>query len=527
MLINALWFSSLTLALAAVVISILCKQWLYEYQRYENFTLNETFLIHGLRYRGLQAWRVPTIIAFLPLLLQAALMLFLVGLLILLGPLQTVVASINTAIVGLTFLFLVITTILPAIQYIFPKFDTQCAYKSSQSWSFLLVSTFWLFEFSMFTNWAIFDRWEVTRVCNGTGHTLSRVYELLSSGIDAFQSIYSFLADTSIRPVINADLTLLPDFISGLDASRKDSIVKAVPQIMDPKEGSHFQRLEQLKGYVNQNYNGRLKPTVEVIDPHFRSSFDEHTPTSHVHFLRTQMALSQFLRGDVHVSDPAVFNRYAEHWARCINDTSDHMKEEAQWKTGDGRWSEIFWPTNLAHHVDMRWDPGSFRTSSKFSINTYCFFVHHLPEIASKLVKLYSYLLKTNQFSSRAMYCLSAMYPSFVKCHQQQSIAPPPFTLLKDIQDWISQTTRTKLARGVKNADEVLFCLVDQQNIFHLSRTSGLEEQTLIAFAQFFVEFYERRDISNELKRWNIQSNSALAILRGYLADQDLGHASS
>lgn len=49
-LINTLWFASLTLALSAVVVSILCKQWLYEYQRYDNFTTEEYFLIRGLRY---------------------------------------------------------------------------------------------------------------------------------------------------------------------------------------------------------------------------------------------------------------------------------------------------------------------------------------------------------------------------------------------------------------------------------------------------------------------------------------------
>ncbi|KAF9457585.1 hypothetical protein BDZ94DRAFT_1147558, partial [Collybia nuda] len=88
--INVLWFASLTLTLAVVVISFLCKQWIHEYQRYDNYTTKNVVLINGLRYRGLQAWRVPEIIATLPILLQAALMLFLIGLLVLLGPLQTV-----------------------------------------------------------------------------------------------------------------------------------------------------------------------------------------------------------------------------------------------------------------------------------------------------------------------------------------------------------------------------------------------------------------------------------------------------
>ncbi|KAF9463761.1 hypothetical protein BDZ94DRAFT_588629 [Collybia nuda] len=495
-LINTLWFSSLTIALAAVVISILCKQWLYEYQRYENFTEKEIFLIHGLRYRGLQAWKVPTIIAFLPIFLQTALMLFLVGLLILLGPLQTVVASVTTAIVGLTFLFLVITTVLPAMQYIFPMFNTQCAYKSSQSWSFLLISTFWLFDFLLFTNWATFDRWEVTRVCDGTGRTLSRVYELLSSGVDAFRKIYGFLAESSLKPTINADLILLSDFVTGLDPSRKAEIITAVP--LNIQETMNFRRLEQLKGYIKQGRTERLKPMSDAPDPTFQSGFYELKSVNHKYQLRSQMVLGQFLRRDDHISDSEVFNRYIEHWARCINDTSNDMQNKAPWKTGDKQWREIFWPTNLAHHVDIQWDP----------------------EIASRIIKLYSYLLKTNQFSLRAMYCLAAMYSSFMESHRQQAISPPPFTLLKDIQDWINRVADIDIVQGANNADLVTFCLVGKQkNIFSdPTHLSDLEKEFLESFARFFVDFYQRRDVSNELGgRLNPQPNPSLAILRGYL----------
>ncbi|KAF9458419.1 hypothetical protein BDZ94DRAFT_1270689 [Collybia nuda] len=103
--INTLWFASLAFALTAAVVSILCKQWLYEYQRYENVTTEDSFLIHGLCYRGLQTWRVPEIITSLPILLQIALVLFLSGILVLLWSFQSVVASITTVIVGLTFPF--------------------------------------------------------------------------------------------------------------------------------------------------------------------------------------------------------------------------------------------------------------------------------------------------------------------------------------------------------------------------------------------------------------------------------------
>lgn len=364
-LINTLWFASLTLALSAVVVSILCKQWLYEYQRYDNFTTEESFLIRGLRYRGLQAWRVPEIIASLPLLLQTALVLFLVGVLVLLGPLQTVVASVTTAIVGLIFIFLGVTTILPAIQYVYPRFHTQCAYKSSQSWSFIVISVFWLFDSNMFTTWGAFDHWEVTCISSGVGHTLSRIHNFLSNDIHAFLGIYSFLVDTSLKPTIHADLDLLPDFLDGLDESRRDPVIRAIPKRMQPKAHlTHFKRMEQLKCYVDQYHRHRGMKLGPKTDSHFRCSYDVYSPgfdtaLNRAYHLRVQMMLCAFLGSDVHCnnSNPAIFNRYAEHWARCTDHAIVDMK---QVDTGDS-WSisEFIWP----HHINLRdiWDTGSLQ----------------------------------------------------------------------------------------------------------------------------------------------------------------------
>lgn len=354
-LINTLWFASLALALAAVVVSILCKQWLYEYQRYDNFTTEESFLIHGLRYRGLQAWRVPEIIGSLPILLQTALVLFLIGLLVLLGPLQPVVGSIVAAIVGLIFLFLGVTTILPSIQYIYPKFRTQCAYKSSQSWSFFVISAFWMFDFRLFTNWATLDHWEVTCVSNGMGHTLSRVYELLSNNIDAFQSIYSFLANMSLNPTIWADLNLLSDFVDGLDVSRRDAILSVSGAIETDVNSNHgVRRIQELKGYAGE-YIDRLKPkyrtrTWSAKRRHLAGPLP--IEPSHHYQLQTQKTLYQFLKSDVHFANPAIYNRYAEHWARCIG-------EEPTSNTSIKLGSEIFYPIHRASQGHIQWDPGS------------------------------------------------------------------------------------------------------------------------------------------------------------------------
>lgn len=100
--INALWFASLALALAQLLSAFFVNNGCTSTSDMTTLRQKEVFLIRGLRYRGLPAWRVPEIIASFPILLQTALVLFLVGIPILLWPLQTVVTSIITARVGLT-----------------------------------------------------------------------------------------------------------------------------------------------------------------------------------------------------------------------------------------------------------------------------------------------------------------------------------------------------------------------------------------------------------------------------------------
>lgn len=480
---------------------------------------NETFLIQGLRYRGLRAWRVPEIIASLPLLLQIALALFLVGVLVLLWHLQTVVAWITTAIVGLTFLFLIVTTILPAIQYIYPKFDTQCAYKSSQSWSFFVLSAFWLFDFSMFTTWATFDRWEVTCISNGTGHTLSRVYELLANSVDSFHSIYSLLADTSLRPTIKADFTLVFDFVDGLDVSRREDIISHTDTATNKKHSKVFRRVAQLKGYIDQyrKTTGRLKPAFE-INSDFKSGFLKHeTGTSQAYHLQIQTVLSQFLKHDVHFSNPAIINRYVEHWARRIDTADDKTVERI---VRNSQWQDIYWPIDHARRAHIRWDPSALKLILTSSI--YCSSLYHFLDIASHLVEMYSHLLKTDEASDDAIRVLSVAYPGLVDSYQERHYNPSPFTLLRDIQEWISRMPESDLITKVNHAQHAVYRLVYKgDNFSERSHVSGpSEQQYMRAFAQFFVEFFEREDILTEHREsfWTAKyTDQTLMVLRRYL----------
>jgi hypothetical protein len=104
-----------------------------------------------MRTEALEKWYVPQIFATLPLLLEAALILFFVGIVDFLLSLSHAVAIPVAAAVGLTTSFLVSTTILPTIQC-FPVSLRQplsgspvpvpCPYKSPQSLAFRKLATF-------------------------------------------------------------------------------------------------------------------------------------------------------------------------------------------------------------------------------------------------------------------------------------------------------------------------------------------------------------------------------------------------
>ncbi|KAM5541579.1 hypothetical protein V8D89_004769 [Ganoderma adspersum] len=132
--INALWFSSLICSLAAASISILVKQWLNEYKSGMASVSLEVARIRQFRNDGLKKWRVQEVMMLLPILLQGALVLFLIGLILFLAPLDDTGAVTKAAIVLVSSLlfFLGLTTLLPT-------FAQDCAYRSPQAWGVFVV----------------------------------------------------------------------------------------------------------------------------------------------------------------------------------------------------------------------------------------------------------------------------------------------------------------------------------------------------------------------------------------------------
>ncbi|KAH9474541.1 hypothetical protein JR316_0013003 [Psilocybe cubensis] len=142
--VNVFWFISLVLSLTTVLVGTISLQWLREHRSYSNVSdPREKYAIFHMRKEGLEKWRVDRIFTVMPLLLQSALVLFLGGLIDFLHAFSqrwSVVIPV-AAVIGLSLLFLVTTTILPTLQtmalFIIPSTSlhppSQCPFKSPQS----------------------------------------------------------------------------------------------------------------------------------------------------------------------------------------------------------------------------------------------------------------------------------------------------------------------------------------------------------------------------------------------------------
>ncbi|KDR71743.1 hypothetical protein GALMADRAFT_143541 [Galerina marginata CBS 339.88] len=151
--VNIFWFLSLILSLTTVLVGIVSLQWLREYQSYPGLSPKDTHAIFRMRSEGMDRWYVWNVFVALPLLLQAALVLFLGGIIDFLLALESNVAAPVAVVVGTTLLFLIATTVLPTFQGLFlylpflfvrdlRKPPSQCPYKSPQSAAFRTMLSF-------------------------------------------------------------------------------------------------------------------------------------------------------------------------------------------------------------------------------------------------------------------------------------------------------------------------------------------------------------------------------------------------
>lgn len=122
-LINVLWAASLVIALITASIGILVKQWFHELLSYETHDPEERLKLRFFRERGLERWKVFAIASSLPVLLQLALLLFLIGFAAFLHQLNPIVGWITTGIMLVWLLVFLFTSLAPG-------FSSQCPYKT-------------------------------------------------------------------------------------------------------------------------------------------------------------------------------------------------------------------------------------------------------------------------------------------------------------------------------------------------------------------------------------------------------------
>ena len=180
--ISILWFISLVLSISTLIIGIVILQWIREHQRYtDNLPAKEKAAIFHMRAEALKKWYVPQVISGLPLLLLFAIVFFFAGVIVYLFTINLTLAITTTVFIAFTFLFILITTLLPALQCFFLTISessrkmgipSQCPYKSPQSWT-IFHSISWTFRHSFFwgrnvlymqnshKGWATFDSWWV------------------------------------------------------------------------------------------------------------------------------------------------------------------------------------------------------------------------------------------------------------------------------------------------------------------------------------------------------------------------------
>ena len=130
--INVLFFISLILSLAAALFSILARQWIREYLKWRS-PLSEprkNVIVRQIRYQAWEDWQVDAVIWSIPVLLEIAMVLFLLGFTVLLWTLDDAVAATITAFVVLFLLALFGFTLLPLL-------SRRSPYKSPVSWVFL------------------------------------------------------------------------------------------------------------------------------------------------------------------------------------------------------------------------------------------------------------------------------------------------------------------------------------------------------------------------------------------------------
>ncbi|KAJ7486953.1 hypothetical protein FB451DRAFT_1554099 [Mycena latifolia] len=125
---NALWFVSLGLSLSCALIATLVEQWAREFQHKSEMRSAPIIRarIFSYLYYGLKRFNMPAVVELIPLLLHASLIIFFVGLVAFLIP-------VNTGIMILSVFLLALVTIVYVVFTLLPLFYLDCPYRTPLS----------------------------------------------------------------------------------------------------------------------------------------------------------------------------------------------------------------------------------------------------------------------------------------------------------------------------------------------------------------------------------------------------------
>lgn len=118
--INLLWFISLTLSLTSAFFAIAVQQWLRTLPLPHHLSVKDSIFLRQRRYVSVIRWHLPNIITLLPVLLQLAVILFLVGLYHFLKRLSHTILVTFSVIAGIPFFGYAISLFLPLIWHACP-----------------------------------------------------------------------------------------------------------------------------------------------------------------------------------------------------------------------------------------------------------------------------------------------------------------------------------------------------------------------------------------------------------------------
>ncbi|ESK83569.1 hypothetical protein Moror_12082 [Moniliophthora roreri MCA 2997] len=215
--INVFWFLSLIFSLTSALFGLLCKQWVREHERDTTTrTAAEALALRQLRRDSFEKWGVSSFLSALPILLEAALLFFFVGVLDLLWDRHPVPFAVCFVAISFSAGLYFLTALLPSLMVPrnqklvisrrrFDRLSYQfiCPYKSPQAWLVYQLSSallrpllkirvidkylrekaerFWYHIKWPAPDWSSFDLWVVRQFDQKTRFPSSfslKVYEL-------------------------------------------------------------------------------------------------------------------------------------------------------------------------------------------------------------------------------------------------------------------------------------------------------------------------------------------------------------